>query len=75
MTRTTTSKQNTNLSKLIALATSLSIAAVVGYTVLKPSAPVVQAHAYTNENKIVAVSSQKVLKASVETPEQPAENK
>lgn len=69
------SKHNTKLSKIVALTTSMSIAAIVGYTVLKPSAPVVEAHACTNENKIVAVSSQKALKSSVETPEQPAENK
>ncbi len=67
-------KNNTNLSKLIALAACLSIAAVVGSSVLTPSAPIVQAHTYTNENRVAAISSQNVVKTSTQNTEHPAEN-
>lgn len=62
------SHKDTKMCKFVAMAMSLSVAAIVGYAVLKPAPDTVEAHAYTNENKVaVAANEQKVKK--VETPE------
>lgn len=75
-TENTTLKSNkgTKAFRLAALAASCSVAAIIGIAVMKSNEPTVAGHAYTSENKVAVVASdKKVLKSEVETPEQPVE--
>ncbi|MBF0580501.1 hypothetical protein IM774_12160 [Erysipelotrichaceae bacterium RD49] len=69
------SRKDTKACKFIAMAMSLSVAAIVGYAIMKPAPAAVQAHAYTSENKVAVVANeQKVEKINAEENEQAAAN-
>ncbi|MBF0580573.1 hypothetical protein IM774_12565 [Erysipelotrichaceae bacterium RD49] len=72
-TTTLKSRKYTKTCKFVAMAMSLSAAAIVGYSVMKPAPASVEAYAYTSENKVAVVANkQKVEKIDIEEPEQPA---
>lgn len=63
------SHKDTKLCRMAAMVMSLSAAAIVGYAMMKQTPDVVEAHAYTSENKIAIIANeQKVDKSQMEQP-------